>query len=55
MPLNNILEVENFDVWGVDYMGPFPSSCRNKYTLVAMDYVLNGLHHYHPNIVTLRL
>ena len=39
MPLNNILEVELFDVWGVDFMGPFPSSYGNKYILVAVDYV----------------
>jgi len=25
MPLNNILEVELFDVWGIDFMGHFPS------------------------------
>ncbi|KAL4324503.1 hypothetical protein GQ457_11G026440 [Hibiscus cannabinus] len=24
MPLQNILEVELFDVWGIDFMGPFP-------------------------------
>ena len=29
MPLNSILEVELFDVWGIDFMGPFPSSFRN--------------------------
>jgi IS30 family transposase len=39
MPLNNILEVEVFDVWGIDYMGHFPSSCNNKFILVAVDYV----------------
>jgi len=39
MPLNNILEVEIFDVWGVDFMGPFPSSFGNHYILVAVDYV----------------
>ncbi|KAJ4718833.1 DNA-directed DNA polymerase [Melia azedarach] len=39
MPLNNILEVELFDVWGIDFMGPFPSSFANQYILVAMDYV----------------
>lgn len=39
MPLNNILEVELFDVWGVDFMGPFPSSYGNQYILVAVDYV----------------
>jgi len=39
MPLNGILEVELFDVWGIDFMGPFPSSYNNKYILVAVDYV----------------
>ncbi|XP_061340082.1 uncharacterized protein LOC133286654, partial [Gastrolobium bilobum] len=28
-----------FDVWGMDFMGPFPSSYSNKYILVAVDYV----------------
>lgn len=37
MPLNNILEVELFDVWGIDFMGPFPSSYNNRYILVAVD------------------
>ncbi|XP_070022008.1 uncharacterized protein [Nicotiana sylvestris] len=39
MPLNNILEVELFDVWGIDFMGPFPPSRGNKYILLAVDYV----------------
>ena len=39
MPLTNILEVELFDVWGIDFMDPFPSSFKNKYILVAVDYV----------------
>ncbi|XP_050890543.1 uncharacterized protein LOC127095949 [Lathyrus oleraceus] len=39
MPLRNIQEVAIFDVWGVDFMGPFPSSMGNKYILVAVDYV----------------
>ena len=39
MPLTNILEVELFDVWGIDFMGPFPSSFNNQYILVAVDYV----------------
>ena len=39
MPLNTILEVELFDVWGIDLMGPFSSSYNNKYILVAVDYV----------------
>ncbi|XP_048623798.1 uncharacterized protein LOC106393666 [Brassica napus] len=39
MPQNYILEVEVFDCWGVDFMGPFPSSYKNEYILVAVDYV----------------
>ncbi|WCJ22553.1 Gag-Pol polyprotein [Euphorbia peplus] len=39
MPLNNIVVCEIFDVWGIDFMGPFPSSKKNKYILVAVDYV----------------
>ncbi|XP_062086268.1 uncharacterized protein LOC133792383 [Humulus lupulus] len=30
---------ELFDVWGIDFMGPFPSSYNNKYILLAVDYV----------------
>ncbi|XP_013617892.1 PREDICTED: uncharacterized protein LOC106324476 [Brassica oleracea var. oleracea] len=39
MPQNPILEVEVFDVWGIDFMGSFPSSFGNKYILIAVDYV----------------
>ena len=39
MPLTNVLEVELFDVWGIDFMGPFPYSYGYKYILMAMDYV----------------
>ena len=39
MPQTGILEVEIFDVWGIDYMGSFPSSNGNCYILVAVDYV----------------
>ena len=31
--------VQFFDVWGIDFMGPFPSSFGNMYILLAMDYV----------------
>ncbi|PIN18677.1 DNA-directed DNA polymerase [Handroanthus impetiginosus] len=43
MPLNTILEVELFDVWGIDFMGPFFPSFGNMYILVAVDYVSSGL------------
>ena len=39
MPQTPILVVEIFDVWGIDFMGPFPSSHGSKYILVAVDYV----------------
>jgi len=39
MPTNYSLDVEPFDVWGFDYMGPFPSSNGYTHILVAIDYV----------------
>ncbi|GKE40968.1 reverse transcriptase domain-containing protein [Tanacetum coccineum] len=39
MPQNAIQVCEIFDVWGIDFMGPFPSSRENKYILVAVDYL----------------
>ena len=39
MPLTDILEVELFDVWGIDFMGHFPSSYGHICILLAMDYV----------------
>nr|GEW08811.1 reverse transcriptase domain-containing protein [Tanacetum cinerariifolium] len=38
-PQNSIQVCEIFDVWGIDFMGPFPSSKGNKYILVAVDYL----------------
>jgi len=43
MPLNPILEIELFDVWGIDFMGPFPNSFGYQYILVAVDMCPNGL------------
>nr|GEZ36408.1 reverse transcriptase domain-containing protein [Tanacetum cinerariifolium] len=39
MPQNSIQVCEIFDIWGIDFMGPFPSSKGNKYILVAIDYL----------------
>ena len=39
MPWNPILVVELFDVWGIDFMGPFPTSFGYAYILVGVDYV----------------
>ncbi|GJZ27291.1 reverse transcriptase domain-containing protein [Tanacetum coccineum] len=39
MPQNSIQVCKIFDVWGIDFVGPFPSSRGNKYILVAVDYL----------------
>ena len=39
MPLNPILVVDLFDVWGIDFMGPFTVSFVYSYILVGVDYV----------------
>nr|GEU88733.1 reverse transcriptase domain-containing protein [Tanacetum cinerariifolium] len=39
MPQNAIQVCEIFDVWGIDFMGPFMSSKGNKYILVAVGYL----------------
>ncbi|XP_024950792.1 uncharacterized protein LOC112497234 [Citrus sinensis] len=39
MPLTNILEVELFYVWGINFVRPFPPSFGNLYILVVVDYV----------------
>ncbi|GJT23015.1 reverse transcriptase domain-containing protein [Tanacetum coccineum] len=38
-PQNAIQVCEIFDIWGIDFMGPFPSSKGNKYILVTIDYL----------------
>lgn len=38
MPLNNNQVIELFDIWGIDFMGPFPVSFGYEYILVAGDY-----------------
>jgi hypothetical protein len=39
MPLHDHMQVELFDVWGIDIMGPFPNSEGCEYILVAVSYV----------------
>ena len=41
--MRTILEVELFNLWGMDLMGPFPSSFSNLYILLAVDYVSKWL------------
>ena len=39
MLMRPILEVEIFDLWGIDFMGPFPPSEEKEYILVTVNYV----------------
>jgi hypothetical protein len=39
VPLHYNLQVEIFDVWGIDFMGPFQKSHDSEYILNAVDYV----------------
>ena len=39
LPLTSILEVEIFYVWGIDFMGPFPSSFGNQYIQIGRAHV----------------
>jgi hypothetical protein len=39
MPLTSNLQIDIFDVWGNDFMGPFPNSKGCEYILVVVDYV----------------
>ena len=39
LPLNPILVIKLFDVWGIDFMVPFVFSHEMKYILVLVDYV----------------
>ena len=39
IPQSSIFLVKLFDVWGIDFMVPFPSSIGNEYILQAVDYV----------------
>ena len=39
MPLNPIHVIEVFDIWGIDFMGPFINSFDLLYILLVVDYV----------------
>nr|GEX77123.1 reverse transcriptase domain-containing protein [Tanacetum cinerariifolium] len=39
MPQNSTQVCEIFDVWGIDFMGPFLSSRGNKYIILAINYL----------------
>ena len=39
MPLRPVIEVKIFDLWGIDFVGPFPNSNGFEYILIAIDYM----------------
>jgi hypothetical protein len=39
MPLTTNLQIDIFDVWGIDFMGSFPKFEGCEYILVAVNYV----------------
>ena len=39
MPLKPIIEAKIFDLWGIDFMRPFPPSDMKEYILGAVNYV----------------
>lgn len=39
IPQQPIIELKVFDVWGIDFMGPYPTSYGNQYIFVAADYI----------------
>jgi transposase InsO family protein len=39
MPLTLNLQIDIYDVWGIDFMGPFPNSEGCEYILIVVDNV----------------
>ena len=55
IPLNPILIVEVFDVWGIDFMGPFPNSLVTYISLLSLIMFLSGLRSLHVELMITRL
>jgi hypothetical protein len=43
MPLTTNLQIGIFDVWGIDFMGPFSNSKGCEYIMVTVDYVSKAI------------
>lgn len=39
IPLQNMLEVEVINCWGINFVRPFPLSFSNEYIFVELDYI----------------
>ena len=55
MPLNPILIVEVFDIWDIDFMGPFPNSLVTYTSLLLLIMFLSGLRPLHVELMITRL
>ena len=55
MPLYPIIEIEIFDCWGIDFMGPFPPSFGFVYILIAIDYVSKWIKAFFVKIMIAKL
>jgi hypothetical protein len=47
MTMNYNLIIEPFDVWGMDFMGPFPPLNGYTHTLVDVDYITKWVEAMH--------
>lgn len=43
MPLQMILDIDIFDGWEIELIGPFQASAQNNYILFTVDYVSQWL------------
>ena len=55
MPLTRIIEIEPFDCWGIDFMGPFPSFYFFFIFWFVLIMLLNGLKRYLVLLMMLEL
>lgn len=39
IPLKNILEVKVLNIWGIGFIGPFPSYLEKNFILITIDYM----------------
>nr|GEX16208.1 reverse transcriptase domain-containing protein [Tanacetum cinerariifolium] len=55
MPQNSIQVCEIFDIWGIDFMGPFPSSRGNKFRTPRAIISDRGTHFYNDQFTKVML
>jgi len=55
MPLHNVYVCKIFDVWGVDFMGPFSPYFDSTYIFMLVDYVSKWLKLWLLELIMLKL